>query len=237
MGAARLAVLLPVRADGDTLRLYREALEPYARGVEVDVVGLPGGLEQIETAYDDTVTAPLVVEAVQRLWREGYQGVLINCFDAPGLEASREKVPIPEVGAGLASYAAASLIASRCSEITVGGWASARIVHQQAARYGCGGKLARVYVLEEHVLDIEREGEGLAERVAELALESWRRDHVDAVLLGCTGFTPLARRVQELVGRRPVVIDPTVWGFLMLRSLVETRTPSPFYLGAQEEVA
>lgn len=223
-----LVVLLPVKASPEAVRAYEDIVRPLAGGHEFTVVALEEGLEQIETAYDDARTAPLVARKVVELWRSGAEGVLINCFDDPGLEAARELVPIPVVGAGQAAMHAASLVADRFAVVTVGGAGSERVIWWRARLYGVESKLAAVQSIEAHVLDIGREPGRIVEAVVEASRRLVREHGIDAIVLGCTGFSPYADAIAKRL-KGVAVVDPTRWGFLLLRSWVDAGTPNPFH--------
>ncbi len=215
----RLAILVPVKPVSSYANEVRELLKPYIQGVELEIEFLERGLEQIETAYDDAVTAPLVAEKVRELWRRGFDGVLINCFDDPGLEASREIVPIPVLGAGYAAMIGALLLGDRFSIITVGGSESLRVVRKRVEYYGLCSKLVSVYSLGMHVVDIDRDRDRALSETIKLSRKALNEDGADVVVLGCTGLSPLYPSIARELGYHRVV-DPTIWGFLLLKTLV-----------------
>lgn len=46
----------------------------------VDIINLPTALESIETFYDSALAAPMVINAVVRAEKMGYNAVVIGCF-------------------------------------------------------------------------------------------------------------------------------------------------------------
>jgi Asp/Glu/hydantoin racemase len=86
--------------------------EEIAAGVGADLARLarPGvaltyhhvgaGPTQIANAADAELAAPYVIDAVVRCERDGFDAVIVDCTDDPGVAAAREAVAIPVVGAG-----------------------------------------------------------------------------------------------------------------------------------------
>jgi len=67
---------------------------------EVEVANLTYGPASIESYYDDSLAAPFVVQKILDAEKKGFNAMIINCFMDPGLDAAREVVSIPVVGAG-----------------------------------------------------------------------------------------------------------------------------------------
>ncbi|MEM2987215.1 MAG: aspartate/glutamate racemase family protein, partial [Nitrososphaerota archaeon] len=79
----------------------KEIISKYVTSnTKVDFVNLRDAPETIECFYDDALTAPLVAKATYNAEKDGYNAIVIGCFDDPGLDASREKVSIPVLGIG-----------------------------------------------------------------------------------------------------------------------------------------
>ncbi len=89
-----------------------------AEGVEADLARLrrPGvdlsyrctgaGPAAVRTSEDAVDAAPHVVRIVTQAAGEGFEAVIVDCTDDPGVEEARATVSIPVVGAGEALWAA-----------------------------------------------------------------------------------------------------------------------------------
>ena len=89
-----------------------------AEGVEADLARLRrpeadvsyrctgAGPTSIRTAQDVIDAAPHVVQTVTEAAEEGYDAVIVDCSDDPGVEEARALVSIPVIGAGEALWAA-----------------------------------------------------------------------------------------------------------------------------------
>ena len=65
------------------------------------------GPASIESAVDEVLAAPGVVDAAIMAEADGAQAVVIDCMLDPGLDAAREAVSIPVIGCGEAAMRAA----------------------------------------------------------------------------------------------------------------------------------
>jgi len=148
----------------------KERVESYVRpDTQVDFVNIDYGPASIESRYDHDLAAPFVVKKAEWAEKNGYDAAVVSCMMDPGVEASKEAVNIPVVGAGEAADKVAQLL---------------------------GKKMAKVYprgltVLQLHE-DLERTYEVLL-KDAKKALEGG----ADVLILSCTGLTGLSKRLQK----------------------------------------
>ena len=82
--------------EADLIRLRRP-------GVEVSYRCTGAGPRAILSGADTVAAAPHVVRVVVAAAAEGFDAVIVDCTDDPGVEAARAVVAIPVVGAGEAS--------------------------------------------------------------------------------------------------------------------------------------
>jgi Asp/Glu/hydantoin racemase len=85
-----------------------EKIEECAKaivGSDATVIGITSqiGPQSIESHYDEALSVPGVLQAVQRGEREGVDGYVIACFGDPGLDAARGR-PVRRRGAWLCGY-------------------------------------------------------------------------------------------------------------------------------------
>ena len=75
-------------------------------GVELRYRCTGGGPASIRSVADAMAAAPFVVRTVRDAEREGFDAVIVDCTDDPGVAMARELVSIPVVGPGEAMTAA-----------------------------------------------------------------------------------------------------------------------------------
>jgi allantoin racemase len=203
-----------------------EEFERVARpDTEISNVFLTRGPASVESAYDEAVAIPEVIHRVREAEAEGVDGVIINCFGDPGLDASREVVSIPVVGPCEASMHVAAMLGHRFSVITI----LERLIPElelHAQRYGVDWKLASARSVDLPVLDLEKGREQFVERMVERAVAAVREDGAHVIVLGCTGLAGLGEQVANGLiekGYEVPVIDPASVALKMAEMLVDAR--------------
>lgn len=187
------------------LERRRELLDAHAfEGTDVDVREFPGGPASIESAVEEHLAVPGLLDAVPRLEAEGFDAVIVGCFGDPGLAAARELVGIPVVGPAQASAHLAAQLGLRFGILTVVDEVVPALRRLMRA-YGLEPLLAGVWAVDIPVLELRaRREEALAALVArgEKALS----EGADALVLGCMsmGFLGVAAELGGRLGA-PVV--------------------------------
>ncbi len=215
----KYVILEPIKERIGLREATMNIIRPYISLDDyIEVWFLKDGLDQIETTYDDTITAPLVVDRVLEAERSGFDGILINCFNDPGYEAAVEKAKrIIVVGAGIASYLMAMMLGDTFSIITVGGRESIKAIRKRLALYGFLNKLASIYTLNIHVVDIYKASDKIIDEFIKLSLKAYNEDGADVIIMGCTGLSYLSKEIKSRLNRSIKLIDPTIAGFIVLK--------------------
>ena len=91
-------VITPIVTSG-----FRVTALPAPDGCKVTNAQIKLGPASIESAVDEVLAAPGVVEAAIKAESDGAQAVVIDCMLDPGLDAAREAVSIPVIGCGEAA--------------------------------------------------------------------------------------------------------------------------------------
>jgi Asp/Glu/hydantoin racemase len=92
-------VSILAEVEADLARLARPGVELSYRCTGAGPLG-------IRCADDARAAAPFVVRAIVAAEKDGFDAVIVDCIDDPGVEAARAVVRIPVVGAGEALRAA-----------------------------------------------------------------------------------------------------------------------------------
>ena len=190
---------------------YADLLSRDTNGlVELGVKALEKGTASIEGVYDEIVDAPYILLETVRAEMEGYDAVVIDCFGDPALDAARELVSIPVVGANIAASHLAAQIAGRYSVINILP-ETEPIIRALTRKYGLEGSLASVRTINVPVLDLEGKMDVVVESAVREAEAAYTRDGAYAIVLGCTGMSALADRIGaglEGLGIHMPVIEP-----------------------------
>jgi len=197
--------------------------------VAISEVYLDKGPASVETFYDDAIVAPQVVLRAVEAERDGVDAVIVDCMDDPGLQAAREAVSIPVVGAAQSSMLLASILAHKFSVISP----TARDVYPSVystelliRRYGLKDKYASTRWVDIPVLDLKRDRHKLLAALTAASVEAIRRDGAHALVFGCTGMIGMAKLLEKNLaeqGLDAIVIDPSLAALKWAEMLVDLR--------------
>lgn len=187
-----------------------DILPPVPDFITLESDWLEEGTSSIECRVDDVRSVPAVLERVIAAAGE-VDGVVLNCFMDPGLEAARELVHIPVAGPGQSAMALACTLGQTFSVI-LPATSGRPIVVDEAIRYVGRDRLASVRGVEMPVAELH-DGDRLTEALLEQAERAVLEDGADVVILGCTGMcgvTAAVRSGMAELGHDIPVVDPTL---------------------------
>jgi len=230
----RIRVIAPVTNQAlkaTTPSIYVQKARP---DVKISVVNLGKGPESIESLYEDAIAVPQVIRRAIEAERDGVDAVIIDCMNDPGLEATREVVSIPVVGAAQSSMLLASILAHKFSVI---GTAARDVFPAELLirRYGLEAKYASTRWVNIPVLDLHEDHEKLLAALVEESTKAVLQDGAHAIVFGCTGMKGMAAMVEKKLkenGLDAIVIDPSLaalkWAELLVDlHLVHSRQTYP----------
>jgi len=181
--------------------------------VKLECDWLDEGPTSIECRVDDSMAVPHILKKVRQAADDRVDGILVNCFMDPGVEAARELVRVPVVGAAQPAMALACTLGQRFSVI-LPAKSGIPIVREQAARYGVAHALASVRSVEMPVAELS-DHDRLARELAREAEKAVRDDDAHVIVLGCTGMAYITARFALAIADSGVdvpVLDPTLAG-------------------------
>lgn len=187
-------------------------------GPDVIVTGVTSeiGPESIESHYDEALSVPGVLAAIERGERHGVDGYVIACFGDPGLDAAREVAVGPVIGIAEAAMQAASHLGSGFSVVTT----LTRTIGQSAhlaERYGMQRFCRGIHACDIPVLDLDTDPDA-RKVVTEACRDAIETDHSDAVVLGCAGMADMCGEISAELG--VPVVDGVTAATLAVQSLV-----------------
>ncbi len=193
----------------------REKLGEYLKEetgglIELEVLSIDKGTASIEGNYDEALNVPYILEKVRWAERSGYDAVVLDCFGDPGLDAARELVEIPVIGANQAAIHMASQLSTRFSIINILP-ETEYLIRALVMKYGLIQNLASIRTINIPVLTLEKNPEITTKKVVEAAEKAVFEDGAYSVILGCTGMSPLVDAVREhfvKIGLNVPIIEP-----------------------------
>ena len=173
---------------------------------EIHVATLKKGPKEIRNSITAAKAIGYALEEAESAEEEGFDSVAMSCFGDVGLDAMREALDIPVVGACQAAVHLASLLGSKFSIIS-GGSGGIRSAEDLVSKYGFKSKLASIRHVNLSPLQFAIEKGELQKRLLVEAKKAISEDGADVIILGCGGMN-VALWLQEQVG--VPVIDPLI---------------------------
>lgn len=217
-GPVRILVINPNATDAMTGEIAIAARR-YARpGTTIEAVTAPFGPPSIESHAEEVLAAVAVIETVMARGVE-FDGIVVACFDDPGLDAARELAGVPVVGIGEAAMLTALPLGHRFSVVAALDRARP-LMMDVVDRHGLGARCASVRTAGLGVLDIERDPAAAVDAIVAASQRAIAEDGAEVICLGCAGMGAIDEQVRA---RLPVpVIDGTVAAVKLLEGLVDT---------------
>jgi allantoin racemase len=185
---------------------------------DVEVTGITSeiGPESIESHYDEALSVPGVLRAVQQGEREDVDGYVIACFGDPGLDAARELATGPVIGIAEAAMHVARHLGTGFSVVTTLERTIGQAKHL-AERYGMQRFCRGIHACAIPVLDLDTDPDA-RKVVTEACRDALETDRSDVVVLGCAGMADMCRSISAELG--VPVVDGVTAATLTVQSLV-----------------
>lgn len=172
----------------------------------------------LNSAADIVLAGPEILKMAVRAEKEGYDAVILYCFSNPAMDACRQAVSIPVIGAGQAAclmvpavgHHAAVLVADerripeKMAGLPLTGLSSERI---------CGFEAIRT-----KGLDPIQDREQLKKELLDAGHRVLERTNAQVLVLGCLSFLGLAKELEQELSIP--VIDPGPAGICLAEALV-----------------
>ena len=186
-----------------TRKIGEAARSVAAPDVEIVARNPRSGPASIQGPEDGCAALPGTLEEVARGCDEGFDAIILACFDDTGLAEARKLSGIPTIGIGEAAFHAAMLLGARFSVVTTLS-VSVPIIEENLKDYGLESMCLKVRASEVPVLDLEIPGSGAQGKVSNEISRSLSDEKPGAVVLGCAGMADLATQMSK-VHKVPVI--------------------------------
>ena len=230
----KLAVINPV---ANLPQNVSDAMKPYLASLtrpdtEIEYVTLKRGFPSVESDMHGMFNgAEIVREALDAVQR-GADGIFVNCFDDPGVQALREMIEVPVFGGYVPSVLTALSLGGRIGIITTD-YDGIANEERKARTEGFDGKIATVIPADMMVGEVFG-GDGVDERLAEVCRQMHDEHRVNTVILGCTGMQQAVAKLRERLtaAHCPVtVVEPLAAGVTHLERVVTLGMTNSLHIG------
>lgn len=192
----RILIINPNTTASMTVKMAEAARLMAAPDVEIVARNPTSGPASIQGREDGEAALPGTLAEVARGRDEGFDAIVIACFDDTGLAEARTLAGVPTVGIGQAAFHAAMLCGQKFSVVTTLS-VSVPIICENLEAYGIASQCMKVRASEVPVLELEDPNSDAAQRIAEEIRRSLAEDKAGAVVLGCAGMADLAARFSQ----------------------------------------
>lgn len=202
----KIMVINPNSSMAMTKHLEEVLSKIKAPGTELTVVCPKGGPEAIESAYDEGLVVPGVMELVRQANDQRYDAVILACFSDPGLEAAREISDTLVLGIEETGMHISAMLGNRFTVLTM---SDQRVPSKEShvRRFRMEGCCASVRPLGMSVAEIEADSQEAKKRILQVSRQAAEEDHAEVILLGCAGMAGYADDIMETLGM--AVVDPS----------------------------
>lgn len=212
----RIWVINPNTTEAMTATIEECARAVVAAGTSVAGITSRSGPASIESHYDEAMSVPGILHAIQRGEQEGVDGYVIACFGDPGLDAARELARGPVVGIAEAAMHTASHLGRGFSVVTTLARTMGR-AGDLAERYGMQRLCRGIHACDIPVLDLDSDPDA-RKIVTEACRGAVESDGSDVVVLGCAGMAEMCAPISAELG--VPVVDGVTAATLTVQSLV-----------------
>lgn len=174
---------------------------------------------EIDSALDAILAAPEIVSMAYKAQKNDFDAVVLYCFSDPAIDACRELLSIPVIGAGQAACLQAPLISRQAGLLLSD---TKRLAEKQLYIEQCGVAPARISAIggiDKSGINFWQEREITLELLEKAGHELITKHNVQALILGCLSFLglsiPLSKRLCV------PVIDPAITAVTVAESIVK----------------
>lgn len=207
-------VINPNTTEAMTATIENCARAVVASGTTVTGVTSESGPPSIESHYDEAMSVPGLLRAIERGEREGIDGYVIACFGDPGLDAAREVARGPVIGIAEAAMHTASHLGRGFSVVTTLARTMGRAA-DLAEHYGLQRFCLGIHACDLPVLELDTDPDA-RKIVTEACRDAVDADGSDVVVLGCAGMADMCAPISVELG------VPVVDGVMAATSTVQS---------------
>lgn len=206
----KIKVIVPLITDIFNEQIYEEVKSYAGKDVEIDVEALDYGTSSIESEYDLALAVRDVLNKAIKAYKEGFDGIYIDCFGEPGVRAAREVVDIPVVSGFEPAILLAAGLGDHLAIVTMLPTVLP-LFEGLAKKIGLYSKVVswRSVNIPVHNLGDKIR---LENALYKQSFEAIEKNNAHVIVLGCTGMTKVSDNLHNRllkVGYDVPVIDPT----------------------------
>lgn len=202
-----------------------EWLSSLYKDTAVKVRTISEGPVYLESACDQAIAGKGILDQVIKAEEEGFNAVGILCMSDPFIDACREAVKIPVIGACQASFYLATLLVNKVSMVTISDTA-VPLLWKVLKNTGIDlSTVSSIRAINMEIEEMVASPETTLERLKQVSQQAVTEDKAEAIILGCT---EMGKPVQLILADylQVPVVDPNVATISMAVSLMGSELAS-----------
>jgi len=192
----RILIINPNTTQSMTEKISEAGKSAASSDVEIVARNPNYGPASIQGREDGFAALPGLFEEIIKGNDEGFNAIIIACFDDTGLAEARKMINIPIIGIGEAAFHAAMMLGEKFSVVTTLS-ISIPIIEENLINYGLNSMCCKVRASEVPVLDLEIKGSNAQQKISNEISKSLLEDKPGAIVLGCAGMTDLSAQLTK----------------------------------------
>ena len=192
----RILIINPNTTASMTEKIGEAARSVAAPDVEIVARNPSYGPASIQGPEDGDAALPGTLEEVAKGRDEGFDAIILACFDDTGLAQARKLSGVPTIGIGEAAFHAAMLLGTKFSVVTTLS-VSIPVIEENLETYGLGSMCLKVRASEVPVLDLELPESDARKKISNEIAVSLSEEKPGAVVLGCAGMADLTTQLSK----------------------------------------
>lgn len=217
----RICIIYPVADSGeatlDEIKKYSEKL--LSEDYQVEVTAVENCFTSIETEVQAVVNGAEVIKLAYQKAQEGVDGILVFCFDDPGVKAVRELMRIPVVGLHEPSILLSELVSEETVIITTD-WYGITCMRRKAIQAGYAQRLKKIIPVDLHPPKLGKED--LIDRIIDICRDL-EKEKTSTAVLGCGSMLSAADEIKMHLadaGIKVQLIEPLSASLIMLETMI-----------------
>lgn len=194
----KLLYINPNATEAMTHSLVAVAQEQFS---QADVTGWTNhdGPPSIQGPDDGARAVQGIMAMLPPAREQGFDAIVIGCFDDTGLAQMRAAAHCPVIGIGQAAYTTAMLLGQKFAVVTTLD-VSVPVIQGNIDAQGYGAICAGVFASGLPVLTVDEGSEATRRRLADTIVATHAATDAGVVVLGCAGMAHLRGDLQDRTG-------------------------------------
>lgn len=219
----KIKIIEPVILEEEEIHQEYEYLKRIVKAdTKIDFDIIEHGFKSIESEVHIAFNNPEIILNAIKAENDGYDGIFVNCFADPGVQAIRELINIPVFGGFIpAVLTAISLSEKIC--VIASDENGVNLLSRRLITYELNDKVGVVKNVGLGVLELNNK-DVLIKRLIDICIEVIENSHINVFVLGCTGMSYIAKELKLNLankGYNATIVEPLATGVKYLEHLIE----------------